>query len=75
MFITKKALQRRIEEGIAKERERVAQRDWIEGRLRDNFNEIEWFRQNYDKRLWEMDDRIRKLEGKKPDEVRVYENA
>lgn len=75
MFITKKALQRRIEEGIAKERERRAMHDWIEDRLRDNLNEIDWVRKNYDKRLMEMEIRVCKLEGKNPDEVKVYENA
>lgn len=74
MFITKKALQRRIEEGIAKERERMEMQNWIDSRLRDNTEEINYLRQAYNKRLWDMDTRICKLEGRHPDEVKVYEN-
>ena len=75
VFITKKALQRRIEEGIAKERERMEMQKWIDDRIRDNSEEIKWIRQAIDKRLWEMECRICKLEGKNLNEVKSHEST
>lgn len=71
MFITKKAMREKIEEAIAKEREREAINERIERCGRDFIQELKWLREDYARVFSGMDARISKLEGKKTDEDEV----
>lgn len=73
MFITKKALREKIEEAIAKEREREAINERIDRCGRDFIQEIQWLRRDYDNAIAGMNARISKLEGNPAKEVRKDE--
>lgn len=64
MFITKKGLQRKIEEAVREERDRIDQRMWMDDRMRSMADDLANMRQQYHRTFLSMENRIRKLEGK-----------
>ncbi len=64
MFITKKGLQRKIEDAVRKEREQIAQRMCMDDRMRSMAEDISNMRQQYHRTFRAMENRVRKLEGK-----------
>ena len=64
MFITKKGLQRKIEEAVREERDRLDQRMWMDDRMRSLADDLSNMRQQYHRTFLAVENRIRKLEGK-----------
>ena len=64
MFITKKGLQRKIEEAVREERDRIDQRMWMDDRMRCLADDLSNMRQQYHRTFRAMENRVRKLEGK-----------
>lgn len=64
MFITRKELQRRINEAVAKEQEKREQQDYLNCRLRVIDDEMSSMHREFQKGIWDIDQRVRKLEGR-----------